>query len=283
MSTTAAGTAPCLSFLTDFGLQDVFVAACHGVMATLAPHSRIIDVTHLVPPGDIRQGAALLAQALPHLPPAGVHVAVVDPGVGTSRRAIAVSTESGHRLVGPDNGLLLPAADALGGVAEARELSNAALHRHPVSRTFHGRDVFSPVAARLAVGTPFAEVGPELDAAALVRLPEPRLALLPGGAAETEIVTVDRFGNLQTGLDAALLDRLGLVPGPGARVRVGAAGAPDGGGEVPLATTFGDVPVGGAVAYLDSSGLLTLAVNGGSAAARFGLGAGEVLRVSGCG
>src|SRR5436190_15870208 len=139
-----------ISLTTDYGCSDGFVAACHGAIARIAPAVRVIDITHSVPPCDVAQGAAVLAQAVPHLPPA-VHVAVVDPGVGTARRALAV--EAGDSvLVGPDNGLLPRAADALGGVRRAVVLDNAGWFADPVSATFHGRDVFAPVAARLALG-----------------------------------------------------------------------------------------------------------------------------------
>src|SRR5215469_2170822 len=137
----------CLTFLTDFGLEDGFVAACHGVALRIAPSVPMIDITHLVPPGDVRRGAAVLAQTVPAMPPA-VHVAVVDPGVGTTRRAIAVEAKGGV-LVGPDNGLLSWAITALGGATRAVLLTNEALWNHPVAPTFHGRDIFMPVASHL--------------------------------------------------------------------------------------------------------------------------------------
>ena len=139
-----------LSFLTDYGLEDGFVAACHGVAARIAPHASIIDVTHLVPPGDIRRGAAVLAQTVPYLPPA-VHVAVVDPGVGTARRGVAVAAGDSV-FVGPDNGLLSWAVTASGGAARAFSLTNRELWLARVAATFHGRDIFMPVAAHLAGG-----------------------------------------------------------------------------------------------------------------------------------
>src|SRR5580692_5444162 len=133
-----------LSFLTDYGLDDGFVAACHGVGARIAPHATIIDVTHLIPPGDVRRGAAVLAQTVPYLPPA-VHVAVVDPGVGTSRRAIAVAAGESV-FIGPDNGLLSWAVAASGGAVRAYQLTNRELWLEQVAATFHGRDIFVPVA-----------------------------------------------------------------------------------------------------------------------------------------
>src|SRR5215471_3768622 len=160
-----------LSLLTDYGLEDGFVAACHGVAARIAPHARIIDITHLVQPGDVRRGAAVLAQTVAYLPPA-VHVAVVDPGVGTTRRAIAVAAGDSI-LVGPDNGLLSWAIAALGGAKAAVQLTNGDLWLHPVSATFHGRDIFMPVAAHLAAGLELKSAGEEISVADLVALPAP--------------------------------------------------------------------------------------------------------------
>ena len=147
----------CLTFLTDYGLEDAFVAACHGVVLQIAPKTRIIDITHLVPPGDIRRGAAVLAQTVGYLPPA-VHVAVVDPGVGTARRGVAIAAGDSV-FVGPDNGLLSWAVAEAGGATEAVSLTNRALWLDTATATFHGRDIFMPVAAHLAAGVPLAEAG----------------------------------------------------------------------------------------------------------------------------
>src|ERR1700733_5341406 len=160
-----------LTFITDYGLEDGFVAACHGVAARIAPSARVIDITPLVQPGDVRRGAAVLAQTIPYLPPA-VHVAVVDPGVGTARRGVAVAAGDGI-LVGPDNGLLSWAVDALGGASRAVQLTNGDLWLHPVSPTFHGRDIFMPVAAHLAAGKELEAAGDEIDLADLAILPAP--------------------------------------------------------------------------------------------------------------
>ena len=253
----------CLTFLTDYGLEDGFVAACHGVCLQVAPNTRIIDITHLVRPGDIRRGAAVLAQTVPYLPPA-VHVAVVDPGVGTARRAIGVAAGDSV-FVGPDNGLLSWAVEAAGGASGAVSLTNRALWRDQVTATFLGRDIFMPVAAHLATGTPLAQAGEELDLASLVRLPRPETRVFDGGI-EGEVVTVDRFGNAQlsaTGADAA---RGGVFPG------VTVALSWDGREiAVPFGTTFGEVAAGALVAYTDSAGFVSIAVNGGSAAQRLGL------------
>lgn len=257
-----------VSFTTDYGLADGFVAACHGVIATLAPPVRVIDVTHQVPPGDVRHGAALLAQTLPYLPPA-VHVAVVDPGVGTPRRGVALQTGGGPVLVGPDNGLLPWAADALGGTTAAVELTDPEWFVHPVSRTFHGRDIFAPVAARLAAGAALAGAGPAVPAGELVRLPEP---VVRGGAGwlEAEVLTVDRFGNVQL---AAAGARLAAVAGPGGEVTVGGVPAVHGG-------TFADAPDGGLVVLVDSADRVAVAVNGGRAAAVLGVTPGDLVRIA---
>ncbi|MFD1081351.1 SAM hydrolase/SAM-dependent halogenase family protein [Micromonospora andamanensis] len=274
-----------VSLTTDYGLADGFVAACHGVIARLAPALRIIDVTHLVPPGDVRRGGAVLAQTVPHLP-LGVHVAVVDPGVGTSRRGVALDTPAGL-LVGPDNGLLLDAAGALGGITGAVELTNPRWLAPRVSATFHGRDVFAPVAARLALGAPLAEAGPAVDPASLVRLPEPLVRRLPDGFV-AEVLTVDGFGNVQLAARSELLDPLP------ARVRIdpvagdpAAADSPAGVGgwerEAVHGRTFGDAPVGALVAHADSAGRVALSVNGGHAAALLAVVPGTLLRVRGSG
>ena len=167
-----------ISVTTDYGLRDGFVAACHGVIARLAPAVRVLDVTHEVPPQDIRHGAMALAQTVPFLP-AAVHVAVVDPGVGTSRRGVAVAAGQSI-LVGPDNGLLLPAAEALGGMLHAVELTERRFFGAEVARTFHGRDVFVPVAAHVAGGVPLGDLGPAVDPASLVRLPAPLVVVGDG-------------------------------------------------------------------------------------------------------
>lgn len=256
---------PWISFTTDYGLEDGFVAACHGVIARLAPAARVIDVTHLVPPGDVRRGAAVLAQTVPHLP-AAVHVAVVDPGVGTARRAVALAAGDGL-LVGPDNGLLLDAATALGGVRAAVELTNPGWLGARVSATFHGRDVFAPVAARLALGAPLADAGPEVDPDTLVRLPTPLVRPEADGFT-AEVLTVDHFGNVQLAAPAAL-----LAPLP-RELRVAHQAAVHG-------RTFGDAPPGGLVVHVDSAGLVAVAMNGGRAADLLTVAPGDRVRVTG--
>ena len=252
-----------LSFLTDYGLRDGFVAACHGVAARIAPHATVIDVTHLVPPGDIRRGAAVLAQTVPYLP-AAVHVAVVDPGVGTARRGVAVAAGDSV-FVGPDNGLLSWAIAAAGGAVRAVSLTNRALWLPGVAATFHGRDIFMPVAAHLAGGAELAAAGTEIDAADLVTLPAPERRIRDS-VAEGEVLTVDGFGNVQLTITASDAAQIGLNPGTIARIRAGGDRL-----SVPYRDTFGAVAPGELVAYVDSAGLVAVAVNGGNAAQRLGL------------
>jgi S-adenosylmethionine hydrolase len=252
-----------LSFLTDYGLEDGFVAACHGVAARLAPHAGIIDVTHLVPPGDIRRGAAVLAQTVPYLPPA-VHVAVVDPGVGTARRGVAVAAGDSV-FVGPDNGLLSWAVTASGGAARAFSLTSRQLWLDRVTATFHGRDIFMPVAAHLAAGAELAAAGEEIDVGELVTLPAPE-RLVRGSVAEGEVLTVDRFGNVQLTITASDAAQIGLAPGGAVLVQSRTHQL-----RMPYREMFGAVPPGELVAYADSAGLICLAVNSGDAGQRLGL------------
>ncbi|MDY7086539.1 MAG: SAM-dependent chlorinase/fluorinase [Actinomycetota bacterium] len=250
-----------ISLTTDYGTFDGFVAACHGSIARIAPDVRVIDVTHHVPPADVARGAAVLAQTAPHLPPS-VHVAVVDPGVGTSRRGIVVTTPNGL-LVGPDNGLLIWAAEALGGVEAAHEIrGNGA-----VSSTFHGRDVFAPAAARLALGGKPSEAGPEIDKDRLVRLPDPAVTVGDGWL-EAEVLTVDRFGNVQLAATGEMLRGLGnelMVNGT-----VSAH----------LGRTFADVVQGDLLVFEDSAGHVAIAVNNGRAVVVLSVRPGDVVKVA---
>lgn len=260
-----------ISFTTDYGDEDGFTAACRGVIARLAPHVRVLDVTHAVPPQDIRRGAAVLAQTVPYLPPA-VHLAVVDPGVGTARRGVAVLAGEGV-LVGPDNGLLTPAADALGGVRAAFELADPEYRLPAVSPTFHGRDVFAPAAAHLAAGVRPARLGPAVDPATLVRLPTP-VTRVDAGVIDTEVLAVDRFGNVQLAATGADLERIELSMGAALTIHLPDRSLPAVRGE-----TFGDVDHGQLLVLVDSAGRAAVAVNNGSAAARLGLGSGERVRL----
>ena len=252
-----------LSFLTDYGLEDGFVAACHGVAARIAPDAGLIDVTHLIPPGDVRRGAAVLAQTVPYLPPA-VHVAVVDPGVGTARRGVAVAAGDSV-FIGPDNGLLSWAVRAAGGAVRAFSLTNRALWLDSVSATFHGRDIFMPVAAHLAADTDLAAAGEEIAVADLVSVPVPE-RLVRDSVAEGEVLTVDRFGNIQLTITASDTAEIGVAPGGMMLIRCGRHQL-----TVPYRDMFGAVAPGELVAYTDSAGLVAIAVNGGDAAGRLGL------------
>lgn len=253
-----------ISLTTDYGTADGFVAACKGIALSNAPHVRIIDITHEVSPGDIDRGAAVLAQTVPYLPPA-VHVAVVDPGVGTTRHPIAI--EAGDAiLVGPDNGLLTAAATALGGAVRAMALTNSQLHRHPTSHTFHGRDIFTPVAAALAAGTPLDEVGDPVAVKNLVRLREP---VVKAGETElaSEVLTVDRFGNVQLAAGGELLDGYGETLLVNGRVAV-------------LGDMFAAAEAGELVVLKDSAGRIAIAINGGSAAEELVLAPGATVHLS---
>ena len=200
-----------ITFLTDFGLEDDFVGTCHGVLKRIAPESQVIDITHGIRPGHVLQAALTLANTLPYMP-SGVHLAVVDPGVGSGRRPLALRDAEGRLHVGPDNGLLIPAAERFGGVVEAHELANPEYALDSVSRTFHGRDLFSPAAAHLSLGLALAELGPPIDPEALVRLdvPEPEVGQ---ARIRATVLGVDRFGNIALNLSREHLDSVSIVPG----------------------------------------------------------------------
>jgi S-adenosylmethionine hydrolase len=234
-----------ISLCTDYGCVDGFVAACHGVIAGIAPHARVLDVTHAVPPGDVRRGSVLLADTLPWLP-AAVHVAVVDPGVGTARRGIALVSGDAV-LVGPDNGLLLPAVRVLGGVHAAYEIVEPPYRLPAVSATFHGRDVFAPAAAHLAIGLPPDALGPEVDPGSLVALPAP-VCEVDGDRIRAEVLIVDHFGNVALAAGAAELDAVGLRTGTAATLQ-----GPTGAAPVLVGRTFADVAQGELVLLVDSA------------------------------
>jgi len=249
---------PVVTFLSDFGTADDFAGICHGVINLLCPEAQVIHVTHGIMPQAIGQGARVLAGAMPYLP-VGVHLAVVDPGVGSERRAIALRTADGRRFVGPDNGLLIPAADACGGVVEAVSITNPQIMLQPVSRTFHGRDVFSPAAARLAGGMPLSELGPPIEPADLVRraTTEHRIE---GSTVHAPVQYIDRYGNIQLAVSAGELDGLFQL-GRMAEVDTG-----DDRYYARCSDTFTDVGPGEFVLYEDASGLLSVALNRGNAA-----------------
>ena len=261
-----------ITFLTDFGLRDDFVGTCHGVMKRIAPDVEIIDITHGLEPGRVLQGALVFANALPYMP-VGVHLAVVDPGVGGSRRALALRDADGRLYVGPDNGLLVPAAERLGGIAEAYELANPAYALESVSRTFHGRDLFSPAAAHLALGVEPSELGPPLDPEALARLdlPEPEVG---SNRIRATVLYVDRFGNVALNLTREHLEQADIVPGKQVELEAG--------GEryfAVAARTFADARSGDLILYEDAYRNVALAVNRGDAGTVLRVRPGQELRI----
>lgn len=264
---------PFISFLTDFGVGSSAPSVCRGVMLGITPDARLVDVTHAIRHFAVRDGAFLLARSVPYFP-VGVHVAVVDPGVGTARRPIALRTGRGDLLVGPDNGVLLPAARTLGGMVAARSLENRALWLETVSHTFHGRDVFAPVAAHLAAGTPFEEVGPALELADVTDLVLPAATPRDGGL-DTSVLLIDAFGNCrlagETGDLAAAFGE--MQPGRRFELVLEERGThPAGRVPVSWVATFGEVPVGAPLLFEDADYAgPALAVNQGSAAERLGL------------
>ncbi len=260
-----------ITFLTDFGQQDDFVGVCHGVMRRIAPQATILDVTHGIAPQAVLRGALVLARALPYLPSA-VHLAVVDPGVGGERRAVAIRTREGRLLVGPDNGLLTLAADREGAVA-ARSLTNPRYHLEQVSRTFHARDLFAPVAAHLAAGAHFDDLGEEVDPASLVRLALPA-ATLAEGELRARVLATDRFGNLELNAQPADLAALGLAPGR--RVELWFALNPY---YALVAETYAEAARGELIVYGDSYGALAIAISGGNAASLTEAAAGDEVRI----
>src|SRR3954466_6143476 len=252
-----------LTFLSDYGLEDDFVGVCHAVIARIAPEARVVDLTHGLDRHDVRTAAIVLRRALPFCA-AGVHLAVVDPGVGGPRRAIALRTTDEDRLlVGPDNGLLSLAAQRFGGIAEVVDVARSRHRLEPVSATFHGRDLFAPVAAAPAAGAELAEAGDPLDPDEIVRLDMP-LAIFDDGELFTHAVSFDRFGNIMLDVEHAELTDAGLRLGQAVEVN---------GHQGVYATTFADVAPGQLMLYEDAYRTLALAVNRGSAR--------ELLRLEG--
>lgn len=272
-----ADSPPVITFLSDYGQLDEFVGVCHGVMARRCPSARVIDLTHSIPRHDVRSGAIVLRSALPFLP-AGVHLAVVDPGVSAigrhARRAVAIRTvEQDHVLVGPDNGLLMPAAERLAGVAEAVDIGESPERLRPVSRTFHGRDIFAPVAAALAAGEPLSAVGEELSVSQLRRIGLPS-AHMGDGALTVHVLRSDTFGNLI--LDATNEQLVALGAMPGDTLTVSHAGAVR---TARYAATFAEVTPGELLIYEDATRMVALAVNRGSAATLLGAGPDDEMTV----
>jgi len=258
-------TVPVITFLSDYGPWDEFVGVCHAVIARRAPRARIVDLGHGIARGDVRGGALALRAALPYAP-AGVHLAVVDPGVGGERRAVALRLAGdGRTLVGPDNGLLTLAAETLGGVLDAVDIGDSPECLRPISATFHGRDVFAPVAAALADGAAIDGLGEPVEAADLVTLSLPQ-ADVDDGALTAHVLSTDVYGNVSLDAGGELAAAAGLRTGDSLLVEF------DGGATAArLGRAFSDVAPGELVVYVDGRGALALALNGGSAATELGL------------
>jgi S-adenosylmethionine hydrolase len=263
-----------VTFLSDYGYEDDFVGVCHAVIAKLAPDVRVIDLNHGLPRHQVRPAALALRNALPYTP-AGVHLAVVDPEVGAERRAIAVRTaEEDRLLVGPDNGLLALAAERFGGAVEAVEIGRSPWRLEPVSHTFHGRDIFAPVAAYLASGWALAEAGEPIDASDLagLELPRPRHE---DGALVAHVLTVDRFGNAALNVGHDDLADSGLRLGRPVLLEAGAGRRR----RAQYAVTFADVAPGELLVYEDAWRTLAVAVNRGNAARELALRPDSELRL----
>ena len=259
-----------ITFLSDYGTADEFAGVCRAVIARIAPEATVIDLSHGIARHSVGQGAAVLAHAL-QFAPAGVHLAVVDPGVGTARRAVAVeAAEEGRHLVGPDNGLLALALERFGGPVAAVDLAESPVRLAPVSATFHGRDLFAPVAAHLALGAPLESLGAAIEPATLAAIERGDPAIEPGLSLDAEVGHVDAFGNLSLIATAADADDAGLEPGKGLRVR-----GPRRSAEATYALTFADADHGDMVLLVDSARSLSLAVNRGDASRTLDLSAGD--------
>ena len=259
-------------FISDFGLGDDFVGTCKLVMSSIAPGIHVVDLTHDVPGFGVEVGAEILQHATRYAPADAVYLAIVDPGVGTNRRAVALRASSGALMVGPDNGLLLPAVESLDGLVEAVALTEGRFHIHPVSNTFHGRDVFAPVAAHLAAGVEIKEVGEEIDPISLAELRLPDAAETGAGPElSARIISIDRYGNARLSI---MQDEAGFEYGATLTVDTG-----DGSMAVQYVETFGTAKAGELILVPDSHWRLSLAINRGSAAQALALKVGGRVRV----
>jgi S-adenosyl-L-methionine hydrolase (adenosine-forming) len=262
-----------VTFTSDYGLDDVFVGVCKGVVAQIAPHVRILDVCHLIAAQDVQQGATSLAAAIPYLP-VGVHLALVDPMQLTSSRGVVVETADGSLLVGPDNGLLSLAWNARGGIARAVEMVNPLLWRDTVHKTFRGRDVFAPVAAHLANGESLEAVGPAIDPETLTELPV-RGVIVDDDHVHAEVSLVDHFGNVSLNLARSDLEAAGISFGDTVELRCNGRTL-----AVPFTATYGDVPRGRLTLCEDSFRAVMLAVNAGHASRELRVSRGEPVVIA---
>ena len=261
-----------ITFLSDFGLKDDFVGTCHGVIKRIAPDAHIIDITHGIPPQAVLQGALVLSNTIGFMP-VGIHLAIVDPGVGGPRRPLVLEDAEGRTYVGPDNGLLLPAASRSGIVA-AHELANPDYALETISRTFHGRDLFSPAAAHLARGVALGELGPPVDPEGLVRLDLPELVVADGRIVAT-LLYVDSFGNIALNLTRDDVEGMGIVSGT--RVELELSGEKY---YAMMARTFADARPGDVILYEDSYKNMSLAISRGSAARMLHASPGQEIRIT---
>ena len=261
-----------ITFLSDFGLRDDFVGTCHGVIKRIAPDAEVIDITHGIPARQILQGALVLANTVPYMP-AGIHLAVIDPDVGGARRALALRGGEGRVFIGPDNGLLVPAAEKFGAISAAHELTNPEFALTPVSRTFHGRDIFAPAAAHLARGVDLAELGPPIDPGGVVRLdiPEPEVGTT---RIRATVLYVDTYGNVALNVARADLEHADVVPGR--RVELEHRGQRY---YAVAARTFGDARRGDPILYEDAYPHVAVAMNRGDAAEMLGASPGDDVRI----
>jgi len=261
-----------VTLLTDFGLEDAYVGIVKGVILTGNPTATIVDVSHCISPGDVAHAAYLLESAYKFFPVGSVHVVVVDPGVGSERGIIAVET-NGHRFLAPDNGVLTGVLPA-GGAGRGVSVENTRYFLSPLSRTFHGRDIFAPVAAQLSKGLDLEALGPPVDCAKLVRVDRWIPAATDTHGIVGKVIAVDRFGNLITNIGDQ--DLSGVYKGAGPcelKIRIGARTIRG------LSDTYASVAPGEPLAVMGSTGRLEISINGGNAGAVFGAGPGEKVRV----
>ena len=261
-------------FLSDFGFRNEFVGLCHAVIAKIAPSSTIIDLSHGVPPMDVPMGALLLADSLPYVPDDAVLLAVVDPGVGTARKDVAVQSASGRLLVGPDNGLLSLAYAALGGAERAAAISSPDVVLQPVSPTLHARDVLSPAAAWLATGRPLEELGPTVDPGELVRLALPEPEVEPGKI-QCEVLDLDRFGHIQLNVGDTHMAAAGFDGSVELEFDSTAASV-----RARRAATYSDVPQGDYAVILDHRHRVALVRNRANAAEGLGVSIGDPVWIT---
>ncbi len=262
-----------ICFLSDYGLSDDFVGLCKGAMLRVAPGTTIVDLTHEVPGFGVVAGAEILEHATSYMPENAVYLAVVDPGVGTERRALAVSAASGALLVGPDNGLLVPAAESLGGITDVVSLTNADYHVRPVSNTFHGRDIFAPAAARLAAGLDLRCLGEAVDPTSLVYVEPSGVEMDGANTIVASIIAVDRYGNARL---SATEEESGLDFGALLSIEADESGDM----LVRYVETFGHSKIGDLVLVPDSHRRLSLSVNQGNASRALGLKASNRVRLT---